>query len=539
MIKVRIFNDAWRKYLSLAVFISASAFGQSSIAQLQQTERYEIVQKNSDEYFTVISLEEKGLALVREKDKYQGNKQLWEIITLDTNLGERNKFDIEVNQRHKLLGYEIGDNVLYLLFRTGETTRNSLELVEVNTDIGREMARYQIDPELDFKITHFNKVGRNIILGGYVTNEPAILLFEPANNSIKVIPGFFQKDNELVEIRVNENKTFNSVLIDRSLRSDRKLIFRTFDADGNLLLEDVVPLDEEKSLQNSMTSTLKREELVLLGTWGDRQGKQSLGFFSIAVDPFSDQKVSYTYFGMLDHFVDYLNPKRADRIKESTRDAVANDRKPSFSSYVMPFRIQETSEGFVMLAEIYNPSSNMSPYYSGPYGRPYYSNPYYYYNPFWPGYYPGMRMYRPYGYGDPTRSNDDIKLYSTVAVAFDAEGKVLWDQSIVLDDIKRPALEQVSDFFSDDENVHFLYKKESELKFKSVSQEEGTAEETTEKIKLMEASEEVRSEKELEDGVRHWFGNSFYVWGYHSIRNPEKKDNRVRDVFYINKVVVN
>ena len=540
MSKYRIINNNWNKHASVLLFLLMYSFAQPLCAQIQQTERYEIVQKNSDEYFTVISLEEEGLALIREKDKYEGNKQLWEIITLDTNLSERNKFDIEINQRHKLLGYEIDNDKLYLLFRTGETTKNSLELVEVSTSAGRETARYEIDPDLDFKITHFSKVGPNMILGGYVTDEPAILLYEPSHNSIRVIPGFFQKDNELVELRVNENSTFNSVLIDRSLRSERKLVFKTFDENGNLLLEDVIPLDEERSLQNSLSSTLKREELVLLGTWGERQGKQSLGFFSITVDPFSEQKVNYVHFGMLDHFVDYLNPKRADKIKESTRDAVAEGRKPSFTSYVMPFRIQETSEGFVMLAEVYTPSSNMSPYYSSAYGRPYYANPYYYYNPFWPGYHPGMRMYRPYAYGgDAMRDNDNVKLYSTVAVAFNAKGEVMWDQSIVFDEIKRPALEQVSDLFSDDQNIHFVYKKESELKVKSVSLEEGTATESTEKIKLMAPSEEIRSEKELEDGVRHWVGNTFYVWGYHTIRNPEKKDNRTRDVFYINKVVVN
>ena len=523
---------AWS--LALAVLLCTSAR-----AQIQQTERYEIIQKNSDDYFTIISLEQEGLALIREKDKYQGNKQLWEIIVLNPNLVEKHKFDIEINQRHSLLGYDIGKNVLLLLYRTGETTRNSLELVEVNTATGHESARYEINPELDFKITHFSKVGRNIVLGGYVTNEPAILLFEPAHNSIKVIPGFFQKDNELVELRVNENATFNAVLIDRSQRSERKIIFRTYDAAGNLLLEDIVPVDEDKSLQNSLSSTLKREDLIVLGTWGDRQGKQSQGFFSLVVDPFSQQQINYFHFGAIDSFVNYLSQKRADRIKQSTRDAISNDRRPSFTSYVMPFRIEETPEGFVMLAEVYNPSSTMNPNFNSPYGRPYYSNPYYYYNPFWPGYYPGMRMYRPYAYGDPMRNNDNVKLYETVAVAFNSEGKIIWDQSIVLDDMKRPALEQVSDFYTDGDNLHFIYKKESELIIKSISLEEGAATESTEKIRLKEPSEEIRSEKELEDGVRHWVDNSFYVWGYHAVRNPEKRDNRVRDVFYINKIVVN
>lgn len=508
-------------------------------AQVQQTGRFEITQKNSDDYFTIVSLEDEGLALIREKDKYNGNKKLWEIIILDTNLVETAKFDLEIHQRHTLMGYEIARNQLYLLYRTGETNKNSLELIEVSTSGGSETGRFEINPELDFKVTHFSKVGSRIIMGGYVTNEPAVLLYELTDNSIKVIPGFFQKENELVDLRANQNLTFNSVLIDRSQRSERKLVFKTFDQTGKLLLEDVVPIDEDKSLQNSISSALKREELVLLGTWGEKQGKQSLGFFSLSVDPFNEQKIKYFHFGMMDHFLDYLSPKRAEKIKESTEEAILNGRRPSFSSYVMPFKIEETPKGFLLLAEVYNPSSTMSPYSNNPYGSPYYSNPYYYYNPFWPGYYPGMRMYRPYAYGDHTRNADNIKLHETVVIAFDAEGNVIWDQSITLDDIKRPALEQVSDFYADEKNLHFLYKKESELKIKTIDIGDGLVNETTEKIKLNDPIEEIRSEKDLEDGVRHWFGNAFYLWGYHTVRNVENKENRVRDVFYINKIVVN
>jgi hypothetical protein len=512
---------------------------QNVVAQIRQTSRYEIVQRNSDEYFTVISLKEEGLALVREKEKYSGNKKLWEVIILDTELQEKSKFDLEINHRHSMLGYEIDKNRLYLLYRTGETSKNSLELIEINTVSGKENARYEIKPELDFKVTHFSKVGTRIIMGGYVTNEPAVLLYQMADNSLQVLPGFFQKDNELVDLRVNQNQTFNSILIDRSQRSERKVVFRTFDETGKLLLEDVVPIDEDKSLQNSLSSTLEREELMLLGTWGDKQSKQSTGFFSLSVDPFSEQKIKYFHFGTMAHFLDYLNPKRAERIKESTSDAIMADRKPSFTSYVMPFRIQETPKGFLLLAEVYNASTNINPYYNNPYGNPYYGSPYSYYNPFWPGYYPGMRMYRPYAYGNGMRDDDNIKLYETVAVAFDGNGELIWDQSIILDDLKRPALEQISDFWVDGSNLYFVYKKESELKFKTVSLDDGEAVEATEKIKLNDPVEELRSEKDLEDGVRYWIGNTFYTWGYHTVRNAQAKENKIRDVFYINKIVVN
>jgi hypothetical protein len=509
-----------------------------TFAQPKQTHRFEQKQKGSDEYYSVISLKEEGLALIREKNKYNGSKKLWEVILLDTALRERSSFEVEVENRYPLIGYEYVKGELYLLFRTGENNRSSFELLDLDLVKGHEKGRHEIQPELDFKVTHFNKVGTKMVLGGYVSNEPAVILYNMTDNQIKVVPGFFQKDNELVDLRVNENQTFNAVLIDRSMRSERKLVFRTFDETGKMLLEDVVPIDEDHTLQTSISSTLQREDLLLLGTWGDRSGKQSSGFFSVSVDPFSEQKINFIAFGELEHFTDYMNPKRAQRIKENTREDVKEGRTPGFTNYVMPFKLEEHPEGFLLLAEVYQPSNTTAPYYNTPYGNPYYGMPSYYATPYWPGYYPGMRMYRPYYYGNSARSADEIKSYASVLIAFDPKGKPLWDHSIKLDELKKPALEQVADYFVDQNSVYFLYKKESDIVIKSINMADGSVKENTEKIKLVDPVEEIRNEKENEDGVRHWYGNNFYIWGYQTVRNNQLKDDRVRDVFFVNKVVV-
>src|SRR5690606_6521711 len=257
----------------------------------------------------------------------------------------------------KMMGYEVSDQQLYFLFRTGETTKNDLVLIEISYD-GKEVERYNVKPELDFRLTHFIKVGSNFIFGGYVSNEAVIVLFEPESNNLKVIPGFFQKDTELVDLRTNLNKTFNTVLIDRTSRGEKKVVLRTFDQNGKQLLEDIVPIEENITLQTGITSTLKREDLIIAGTWGDRNSKQSLGFYTLTIDPFSNQKIQFIDFGRLDHFVDYLNTKRADRIKATAEANAAAGKTASFTSYVMPFRIEESDKGFYLLAEVYSPSGN-------------------------------------------------------------------------------------------------------------------------------------------------------------------------------------
>jgi hypothetical protein len=165
-------------------------------------------------------------------------------------------------------------------------------------------------------------------------------------------------------------------------------------------------------------------------------------------------------------------------------------------------------------------------------------NPYMY-NPFW-GYYPGMRLSRvPYSYNNTSsRTPDEVRSYASILVAFDANGKVKWDQSLSLDELKKASLEQVSDYHFGNENVVLLYKDESELKIKTVDIDSGEAKESKENIKLSDDRDEIRNERELEGGVQFWYGTAFYVWGFQTIRNLENKEDRTRDVFYINKVVV-
>jgi hypothetical protein len=150
--------------------------------QVTQSQRFEREQKGSDELYTIISLKEEGLALLRQKNKFNGNKKIWEIIVLDTALQERKTVEFQLEERYPLIGYEVTPQHLYLLFRTGETVKNTLMLLEFNIADGVEKKRYEIKPEVDFKITHFSKVGSSLALGGYVSNDPAILLFSMPEN---------------------------------------------------------------------------------------------------------------------------------------------------------------------------------------------------------------------------------------------------------------------------------------------------------------------------------------------------------------------
>lgn len=502
-------------------------FTEAPYSQVVQPSRYEKEYKYGDGFYTIIPLKEDGISLVQDKDKYASGKKIWEVILLDSALEEKKVLELPLESRNHLIGYEYAPGQLYLLFRMGDTNRNELEVIEIDLK-SYEINHHVINPELILQLSHFTKAGNSIVLGGYVNREPTILLYDLTNKNIKVLPGFFQKDTELVDLRINQNNTFNAILIDRDAREQNKLILRTFDESGKILLEDNVIIDSKRALQSGITSTLEREDMMIMGNWGERNSKQSSGFFALPVDPFADQKIQYIHFGELEHYLDYLSPKRAKNIKTKSLDEIKEGRTPNFISYVIPYRMQEFQAGYLLFAEVYQPSSNFAqpspyhPFYPGPYDLPY-------------GYYPGRRFY-PYSYYGNTRPQQEIKNQASVVIAFDSSGKRLWDYSIKLDDIKSSALEQVGDFHFFSSKVIILYKKESDLKIKLISTETQQIGEITEKVKLKSDEDEIRSEKEYEGGVRYWYGNSFYVWGYHTIKNNNLQ-NRVREVFYINKIV--
>lgn len=508
---------------------------QGALAQITQSARFEKEFKYSDNAYTIIALKTGGMMLLRDLDKTEKGKKPWEIVILDENLKETKTIVVYTETRNNLIGYEHAPDELFLLYREGDTERGDLTLVRVNLKTEQEKY-FELKPELTLNITHFNKAGESIVLGGYVNKEPAVLLYDMKSESMKVLPGFFQKETELVDLRTNVNSTFNVVLIERA-RDQHQLSFQTYDETGQLLLEDKVNIEKNISLQTGITSTLQREDLIVMGTWGEGNSRLSNGFYAMPVDPFGDQKITYVAHGELEHLLDYQKENRAERIKEKTKEEIRNGNIPNYTNYVMPYRIEEYEGGFILLAEIYNPATNN---YNNFGNNPY--NPYYFgsmYSPYGGWYYPGYRrMYpRPYSYNNNTRTNDDVKTYESAVIAFNPAGKLRWDVSLDLDEIKLANMEQVADFHYFDKQVVLVYKKESELISKWVDLETNVQETNTEKIKLSQAEDEVRSEKEYEGGVRHWHGNVFYVWGFQSIKNPTLED-RVRDVFYINKVEV-
>lgn len=500
-------------------------------AQLKATHRYEREIKPNDDALTIIPLKDFGLSIIRDEHKYNDGKQFWEVTLLDSNLIERWTGELALPPRYRLIGYETLTNFLILLYREGDNSSRNFLAVRFDVN-SRQSEIFEINQEFTLRLTHFSALPSCLIFGGYVNQEPAVVLYEFATNTMKVVPGFFLKDTELLDVRTNHNNTFNALLVDRNSGSHRNLVVRTYDEVGRLLVDDQIEIPMEKTILSGMTSRLERDELMIFGTYAYGKSKQASGFYSVPVDPFSTQEVKYFDFVTFDHFLDYLKPRQIQKEKSKGERRIALGKPPLYRAYVQALRMEESSRGFYLLAESYNSSSNAnSPYWNNSYS-PYYG---YGYSPY--GYNPYMNRYYnpPYNYNNPNK-NTSVEMVESVLSFFDAQGNLLWDVSLQLGDRKLSNLEQCSDFVDDSDFSSLAYKEDQDLFIKTKLFGEDSIRMDTLKLPLKNKTDVVRYESDEESGVRFWYDKSLFIWGYQSIRNREHtEEDPVRHVFYIVK----
>ncbi|GCC53371.1 hypothetical protein SanaruYs_36140 [Chryseotalea sanaruensis] len=506
-------------------------------AQVEQPQRFEIIQKYLDEEFTVISLEREGLALFRGTNQYKDRMRSWQVMLLDTTLNIKVDTLVNIEREYNIIGFEYTTGILSLLFQSGEFIKDKIALCDIELK-DSNINIYNIKTEVELKLSFFSRLQQSILFAGYINNEPAIVMYDLVKGKAQMVPGFLQRNTELLDMRVNLNATFNVVMVEKMSGENKRIIFRTYDAHATLLLEDIIESEASYTIFNAISSNLYRDDLLLIGTWGTRSSDRALGFYTTLVNPFEEQKTKLVQFGSLQHYLDYLKPRRADKIKTKTKAAILEGKLFEYTNNSLPYKIVEHQNGFIVLAETYATGTNNSDFYNNRnYTQPW-NSPYYYYNPYYPRF-GSSRPYQSLSYGQNVAQEDiEIKTYSSSLLFINAKGIIENDFSAKLEDFKISGIKQISDVAYFNDSAIVVYRKKHDILFHKVDLLDSKSKNGNVKIKLNDDFDDLRTDDDQDAGIKCWYNNVFYTWGYHSIKNTNIKGNKTREVFYINKVVV-
>lgn len=491
----------------------------------------EMVGKSSDQPYEVITMGTEGIALIRDLQKFDHGNKRWQITLLDTVLAKYWSTELDLDNRLTLVGFEHLPGRLYLLYRETQTTYYNFDLIQVNL-ASRAVQTDKIRFDLNFRLTHFTVAGTTALFGGYINSEPAVLLFNHTSDKPKVLPGLFTQNISLLDLRSNHNDSFNVLLVEDRRGTPQRLILRTFDAYGNLLIDDRVEVDPRYTLLSGLTSRLLLDDMMIAGTYGEGHGKEVLGFYSLKVDPFGDQKITYTDLPSVSHFLDYLPEKKARKIVEKATREKREGGIPKYKANLLPIRMEEIGKCYYLFAETFHPPSNVTYY---PYGSPSWN--YYYANP----YGSPSNPYRPAGYDSPNYQdqlrNNEVRMIQSVVLRYKSPTASPEGVSLVYDDVKRPMLDQTGDFLVRKDSLLLAYKYKTDIVYIPENEDILSRPESRKiPIRLLQTADMLKEDDEDAGGLRHWYGNHFYVWGYRRVKSTVNDDTESRYVFYVNRL---
>jgi hypothetical protein len=501
------------------------------LGQLVQSERFEMEFNNNEDYFNVINIGPQGLMLFRElRNKSGFRENTWEIIQIDTTFQEVWRTEMTIDTKFRMTGYDFRDHSFYLLFSKGERFPDVLQLFRFNLNT-QSNTRFEIKNEVRLELSHFIVVETQAILGGHANSRATVLMYDMEEDRTKILPGFFNKESKIIELKPNVNGSFNVLLREKDALNEWQLTFKSFDPWGELIFEDNIKSENPKiSFLSGTTNSFQTNDLIVTGNYGPHNGKMSSGIYFLKLDPSGRQNIRYIDFGAMEHFFDYMKPKRKERVLRKIRQKKSEGKRDYFKSYLVIQNIVEREHDYLLHLEVFNPSESHN---QGAY-RPYY-DPYFMGYPYGVGPMPMRYMgppYPPYGMG-PQPGTPRLKFYQANVLAVNKNGELLWDNAMQLENMETPGMDQITDFIFDKDLITFIYKKDDKLYYQQTLQLEKIGDKKEEPIYSEYPSDRIKNTLD-EGGVRYWYGKYLYAWGYQRIGRAG--DEKTKNVFFINKL---
>ena len=277
-------------------------------------------------------------------------------------------------------------------------------------------------------------------------------------------------------------------------------------------LQSNYALDPEENKHLIFARAMKTEDDVQLiaGVYGGRNSEYSRGLFMASVQPSGHQQLRYYNYGDLENFFRYMKAKREQRVKDRIERRKIKGKRIRFSYRFLVHEIVPYKNQYVLLGEAFYPRYKSVESNYGFFGP---------------------------GFGHPSVRNgrifDGYSYTHAVVMGFDQNGKLLWDNSFEINDVKTFTLEQFVKLEVQEDRIALLYLFENELRSKIIQDDEVLEGKTFEPIRTIRENEIVKKEETELSKLEYWYQDYFYAYGIQEITNPGTGKRRV---FFINKI---
>jgi hypothetical protein len=132
---------------------------------------------------------------------------------------------------------------------------------------------------------------------------------------------------------------------------------------------------------------------------------------------------------------------------------------------------------------------------------------------------------------------DGYQYTHAVVIGFDQNGKLLWDNSFEINDVRTMQLEQFVKVEAADDRLVLLYLYENTIRSKVIRDGDVIEGKAVNELRTGYAEDVVKPQDTQGSTLDYWYGNVFYAKGMQRVRNMTAAGVELnRWVFFINKI---
>jgi hypothetical protein len=519
-------KSAWISFVLLMLLASApDGVVRGQVVQEARLE-YDVTKDNA-ERFQAVSLNENGLILYR---RITGAKddQL-DMVRVDTTLAEMWHKSINVAKQLSLVLVRRHQDHLFLLLKDRNTLGGAFIIVAVRTSNGN-YSSYPVQNMIPFTPSEFEVTNQSALVGGYFNFRPLVLYYNFATQKTKILPGFFNEVGELNQLKTYPDGTSDIIVCAKNLQKRKSLWIKNYDAQGDLIKNTLIEPGENKNLLFGRSVKLSSGEQVVAGVYG-RYAEYSRGIFVAGINDKGEYGIKYYNFSELKNFFSYMKVKRQKRIHDRIERRTLAGKKVKFNYRFLIHDIVPYGNQYIMTGEAFYPKYVYPNYYYGAASRS-------------RVFYPSAMPRGPYAlsgvYNTPFYRGDLIfdgyQYTHAVVVGFDTNGKIQWDNSFEINDVKTYQLEQFVKIKPEQDRILMMYLYEHSLRTKVIHDSQVVEGKSKDEMKEVADGDEIIDTKGIEnEQLDFWYGKYFFAAGIQRFK-PKTEIGTSRRVFFVSKI---
>ena len=468
------------------------------------------------------------VVLLLGRDQPLSSKTSYVFQQYDQVLHLRQELKLEVPDEFNYVRMCAEGSTVYALF-SSRSTPGRLWVGAYNGRLG-QVRTQQYETRLSREIVELKALDGRLFATVLLNDQRHVtaLLLDVATGQMQYLASIYEPlPTQLTFVADAVSRRAEYVLSQTNGRKSRLLLKQLTDR-GQLVSSEFVQAESERSLITAqLTPPQDTTARLLMGTYSLRDPNYAQGLFATDLRPTgtagTKPPLRFYDFLRLKHFFDYLKPQRQARLRQRTERRVARSMPPLRWRYRLLLHelLPQADGGYVLVAEVYYPHYRYNSYNS-------------YSNMSAPINYPSGL----YGSGS-SRIFDGYQTTHALVCGFDRTGNLLWDNTFVVENLRRRELEEAVRLQTlPDGRLVLAYLDEEKLRYKLVDRAESSPNDHQVPIQTgLDPAGNTGPEHATDtwqSDLLPWFGSRFVASGYQRVRMERGPD---REVFFLNSVV--